>query len=66
MADHKCLKVTIEFEDEILVADGEEAQKWHDAVLGMAGCCHAHGNDFPPIKWKHPDKIDKPQGANNG
>jgi hypothetical protein len=62
MADHKCLKVTIEFDDEILVADGEEAQKWHEGVRGLAGCCFVHRNEFPDIKWKHPEKTNNTQG----
>lgn len=59
MPNHKCLKVTVEFEDEILIVEGDEAQKWHDGVQSMAGCCYAHRNEFPKVDWKHQEKINK-------
>ncbi len=51
----KILKVTIEYDDRILVAEGEEAERWHSNNQGVVALAYVHGmNAFDSnlVKWQ--------------
>ncbi len=50
----KLLKVTLEYDDEIMTIDGKEAEKWNHCNTVLATLAYAHGmNPFDayPVKW---------------
>ena len=53
MGKSKCVRVEIEREDGTGIRlTGEEAIKWDEYVSGLAGCCYAHGQQGPDLKWE--------------
>jgi hypothetical protein len=44
-------KVTLEFDNEVLTIDGEEAKKWSAANDMVAGLAWNHGFPYPEIAW---------------
>lgn len=53
MSKAKCVRVEIERGDGTIIRlRGEEAEKWDRYVDGLAGCCYAHGQTGPELKWE--------------
>jgi hypothetical protein len=51
----KIIKVTIEYEDKIYIAEGEDAESWSKYVDGMSGIAMVHGD----IGWNQWTKVEK-------
>ena len=48
----KLIKVIFEYEDEIRVLEGNDAQKWIDTINGQCVFNFVHGIKFPKFNWK--------------
>ena len=53
----KLLRATLEFEDKTQILEGEEAQKWLDALNGTCVMEHIHGRPFPEFNWTITAKL---------
>lgn len=50
----KIKKVTIEFDDKIMMLEGEEAEKWSEHNSALASLAYTHNMnlfDLDPVKW---------------
>jgi len=47
----KLKKVVFEYDDELRFIEGEDAEKWNDAITDVMFCYQNHGNAFPSFKW---------------
>ena len=57
----KILKVTIEYDDKIMIAEGVEAERWSENCSSVAIIAQVHGmNAFNsnPVKWERIEKDD--------
>ena len=55
----KILKVTIEYENKIMIVEGEEAEKWQKNNESVVAIAYVHGMnafDSNPIKWRVVEK----------
>jgi len=48
---HKLEKILYEYDDELRVLSGKDAEKWRSAMDDVMFCYHNHGNVFPKFKW---------------
>lgn len=51
----KIIKVTIEYEDKIYIAEGKDAQSWSDHVGGISTLAFVHGQKG----WDQWTRIEK-------
>jgi hypothetical protein len=57
MEPGKILKVTIEFENEILSVEGSEAEKWNERISVAESLLHTRSYiTAPQINWKRESK----------
>ena len=55
----KIIKVTLEFDDKIMVIEGLEAEKWDKHCTAVGTLAYTHGMnpfDDDPVKWQTTDK----------
>lgn len=57
--DEKIIKVTMEFENEIVEVSGEDAQRWLEWVNGALGFVQVRGQPSPEIKFTKTKKETK-------
>jgi len=57
-ADEKMIRVELRFDGGLIrYVEGEEAQKWWEAVKGQAVFCSIHGWHFPELDWREKRDI---------
>jgi hypothetical protein len=56
--NHKILQVTIEYEDETISLDKEDAEKWKEYLHSLNVMATACGKTGPQIEWKVVKKND--------
>lgn len=63
MSDAKLVRVELEYDDsEATRIVGPAAQRWLEAVNGMAGIARVHGFTLDPVVWEQ-GTSDGPPGA---
>ena len=59
---NRLLRVTLEYDDEILMVEGPDAELWESGVAAQAVMSEVHGGGFPKLNWKRVPKHTKRRG----
>lgn len=44
-------KILFEYDDELHILSGKDAEQWNQAMTDVMFCYQNHGNVFPKFKW---------------